>query len=269
MDNNQFPQTPQPVAPQPQPMPIMQAQSGQIGQPAPVDATGAVTSTPDNNTAVSEPQSKAGLIKTIAIIIVSLIAVTFIGLFIWKNMQYGAASTDVQAQIDKAVAVAKDEQAIQLEEEFSQREKEPFRTFSGPADYGQLTFNYPKTWSVYIAQDAANGGDFSAYFNPIEVNAISKDEIYALRLTIRNRDFESVTAEYQRAIDGKDHSLSVETVQYNNFTANRYVGTIPNTEFSGMIVIFKIRDKTVIMQTDTMLFEADFNKVLESVEFNA
>jgi len=34
-------------------------------------------------------------------------------------------------------------------------------------------------------------------------------------------------------------------------------------------VIFKIRDKTAIMQTDSVLFEADYNTLLSTVQFNA
>ena len=109
----------------------------------------------------------AGLVKTVVIVIVSLIAVTFIGLFIWMFVQYNDVQTDVDGQIAAAVAVAKDEQAMEDEAEFLEREKYPYKTFSGPTDYGQLTFEYPKTWSVYVAKDAANGGDFEAYFNPI------------------------------------------------------------------------------------------------------
>jgi hypothetical protein len=88
-----------------------------------------------------------------------------------------------------------------------QREKYPYKTFSGPADYGQLTFEYPKTWSVYVAAPATNGGDFNAYFNPIQVDAVGKDTINALRVTIRNKSFEDVTAEYQKAMDKKDYNV--------------------------------------------------------------
>ncbi len=211
----------------------------------------------------------AGLIKTIVIIIVSLIAVTFIGLFVWMFMQYDEARTDVDGQIAVAVAEAKDEQAMKDEAEFLEREKYPYKTFSGPADYGQLTFEYPRTWSVYIAKDASNGGDFEAYLNPGQVDAVSNTTINALRVTIRDKSFEEVAAEYQRVIDKKDSNLSVSTMTINGTTANRYTGTIPNTELSGFIVIFKIRDKTAILRTDSVLFQSDFDKLLETIQFNA
>ena len=211
----------------------------------------------------------AGLVKTVVIVIVSLIAVTFIGLFIWMFVQYNDVQTDVDGQIAAAVAVAKDEQAMEDEAEFLEREKYPYKTFSGPTDYGQLTFEYPKTWSVYVAKDAANGGDFEAYFNPIQVDAVSKETINALRVMVRDKAFDTVTAEYQKAMEKKDSNLTVSSITVNGATANRYTGTIPDTEFNGIIVIFKIRDKTAVLQTDSVLFEEDFNKLIDTVVFNA
>lgn len=213
--------------------------------------------------------SHTELIKTIVIIVVSLIAVTFIGLFIWMTNQYNDLNDKTQDKIDEAVAAAKDEQASKDEAEFQEREKYPYRTFSGPIDYGQLTFEYPKTWSVYIAAAATKGGDFNAYFNPIQVDAVGKDTINALRVTIQNKSFEDVTAQYQKELDRKEAQLTMEATTVNGTQANRYTGTIPNTDLSGIIVIFKIRDKTVIMQTDNVLFKDDFDKLLETVTFNA
>lgn len=210
-----------------------------------------------------------GLVKTIVIIAVSLLAVTFIGLFVWMRNEYTEKSHDVDGQIRDAVAAAIDEAITKEQAKFLEDEKYPYKTFAGPIDYGELTFEYPKTWSVYIAAAADDGGDFNAYFNPIQVEAVGKDTINALRVTIRNKSFEDVTAEYQKAMERKDANLSVESIVVFQASANRYTGTIPGTDLEGIIVVFKIRDKTVIMQTDSMLFQAEFDKLLETVKFNA
>lgn len=231
---------------------------------------GAVTSSENERTAMEKPKKDIkSIVMIVVIVVMSLIAMTFVGLFVWKNLQYEEISVDVNAKVEKAVAIAKDEVTTRMEDEFLVREKYPYRTFSGPADYGQLTFEYPKTWSVYVAADAINGGDYFAYFNPIEVNPVSENTINALRLIIRDRDIESVVAEYKKAMDKKDSNLTMESVTFSGITANRYTGTIPGTDLSGYIVIFKIRDKTVIMQTDTVVFEEDFNRLLETITFNA
>ncbi len=209
------------------------------------------------------------LIKTTLAVVFGVAALVFMGLFVYFLMQYNAIQEDVTGQINAKVAEAREEQALELEAEFAEREKYPYRSFSGPADYGELSFEYPKTWSVYIASDASRGGDFEAYMNPIEVNEVSDKTINALRVLIRNKDYESVVQDYQRYMDRNDAGLSVETTTVAGTIANRYTGTIPNTEFNGIIVIFKIRDKTAVLQTDSVLFEEDFDTLLKTVKFNA
>ena len=96
---------------------------------------------------------------------------------------------------------------------------------------------------------------------------MSESTVYALRVTIRDKDFESVVSEYQRYLDKGE--LSVETTTVDGTTANRYTGKIPNTELNGVIVIFKIRDKTAVLRTDSALLVDDFNTILSTVKFNA
>lgn len=222
---------------------------------------------------VIPPQKKdySGLIKTIVIIAVSLIAVTFIGLFIWMSGEKEEAETNLNEKIASAVAVAKDELTTKLNKDFMEKEKYPYSTFSGPENYGLLTFEYPKTWSVYVAESAVDGGDFNAYFNPIQVDAVGKDTLNALRVTIRNESFEKVSAEYDKAMAKKDSNLTMTTTKIGrngDVDANRYTGTIPDTELQGIIVTFTIRDKTVIMQTDTVMLQEEFDKLLGTVIFN-
>ena len=231
--------------------------------------TGSVVEPKPAPVAPVEKKDNSTLVFIIVIVFLSVLMVTFFGLFIWKLMDYNEISTDVNGQIDVAVAAAKDKQAMELEQEFSEREKYEYRIFSGPVDYGQLSFEYPKTWSVYVASDASKGGDFKAYFNPIQVNEVSDSTIMALRVSVRDKDFETVAEEYQKYVQARDSKLSMSSVTFNGITANKYVGTIPGTELNGVVVIFKIRDKTAVIQTDSVNFEADYNKLLDTVQFNA
>ncbi|MBR3236624.1 hypothetical protein IKF92_03030 [Candidatus Saccharibacteria bacterium] len=289
MDNGQafqLPQTPQgqpmPQSSGPQPMPqntgaqpmgqpMMQPAGVNVPQPIPVAGQASYRPMMQQMPAPVVKKDNSDLIKIIVIIALSLLAVTFIGLFIWKTVEANDAQSDLEEKIDVAVAEATEKQADKLEEEFAKREKDPYRPFTGPVDYGQLSFEYPKTWSVYVAEAATSGGDYNAYFNPLQVEAVSKETINALRVYILNKGFDEVTKKYQKYVDDEDNPLKIESVtigRKNNITANRYSGTIPDTELSGFIVTFKIRDKTVILQTDSVLFEEDFNRVLGTVTFN-
>lgn len=263
MDNTQLP----PIAP------AGLANNASNGMPvAPTQMATSPAGTPMVKEVKVLPEKKdvSGLIKTIVIIVLSLVAVTFIGLFIWMTVQYNDVQADVQDQIDVAVAKAQDEQKTKSNAQCNKEKEFPYKNFSGPVDYGELTFQYPKTWSVYVADAAISGGDFHAYFNPEIVNTVSKDTINSLRVTITNKSFEDVTEEYQKAMNKKNSNLTVESITFgDDITGNKYTGTIPNTELSGYIVVFKIRDKTAILQTDaqTEQFTAWFNALLETVTF--
>lgn len=224
--------------------------------------------TKTTNTVASAPDPFAkprhSIIETIILVIVSLIAVTFVGLFIWKYLEWDNVKTDVDGQIDVAVAMAIAENTTKLENEFSEREKYPYKTFSGPTDYGSLSFEYPKTWNVYIAKDAANGGDFEAYFNPGEVQPISNDTINSLRVTIRDTAFDSVVKSYDGSL--RNGKLSIVTRNVGSAVANVYTGEVRNN-VQGIVAVFKLRDKTVLIQTDAEIFSAEFYKILDTVTF--
>ena len=267
----------QPMGPaqvaQPIQTPDVQAGAAAGIQSNPVTGAPMMIQTPiSSEPPITYAKQASSLVKTIVIIALSLVSLTFIGLFIWMFMLYNGAKTDVDGQVADAVVAAVDDNTTKLESEFAEREKYPFQTFAGPADYGALTFEYPQTWSVYVARDARNGGDFEAYFNPIEVYEVSNETIDSLRLAIRDRAFDDVVGGYQRELEGDQPKMRLESVTIGkdkNITANRYTGQIPGTEHNGIVVIFKIRDKTVIMQTDSMSFQKDFDTLLSSVRFNA
>lgn len=240
--------------------PVMPVSPVQVQQPLSVPTnTAAMTAA----MAVEPKKSKVGVVGVVMAVVFLIIATTFVGLFVWSRMEYAELEENVNLKIDQAVSEAKTEQALADAEEA----KKDTRIFTGPTDYGQLSFDYPKSWSVYIASDASKGGDFVAYLNPIEIEPVSDSTVYALRVTIRDKDFEAVVAEFQRSLDRGE--LSMETTMVGGTTANRYTGKIPGTDLNGVVVIFKIRDKTAVLRTDSALLVGDFDTILSTVKFNA
>lgn len=216
-----------------------------------------------------ETGKRLSTVHIIIIVLLSLFSVVFLGLFIWAFINYNDVKSDVDAQISYAVNEAVSNREDELEKEFAEREKEPYKTFAGPADYGELGFKYPKTWSVYVDYDFTKGGDYNAYLNPGEVNKVGKETVNALRVSILNKSYDDVIAEYERKASSNNSNLTSQSITVNKTVATEYIGTIPNSSLSGYIVIFKIRDKAVILQTDSVLFKADFDKLLSTVTFNS
>jgi len=207
-------------------------------------------------------KSHANLIETILLVVMSIVAIIFIWLYVQKLIQYKTLSDNIDTQINSAKAVAIAENTTELEKQFEEREKSPYEEFTGPEDYGRFSFMYPKTWSVYIAKDATNGGDFEAYLNPKEVLPVSNTTINALRVRIRDESFDNVVKSYESSL--KNGKLTLKTDTVGGVLANIYTGEIANN-MRGAIMVLKVRDKTVILQTDAETFLDDFYRILDSV----
>lgn len=234
---------------------------GQVGSGQPA----AVISRPDPVPVVPQKDKKRNLIETIILVLVSIVAVTFMGLFAWKYIEWDSVKTNIDGQIDKAVATAKAELRTELEDEFAEREKYPYRTFTGPVDYGSLSFEYPKTWNVYVAKDASGGGDFEAYFNPGEVQPVSSNTINALRVTIKDQAFDTAIRSYDNYVNNGRLTLATRLID-GKVIANVYTGELLN-QIYGVMAAFKLRDKTVLIQTDANIFSDEFYKLLDTVTF--
>lgn len=204
--------------------------------------------------------------KTIIIVILAVVLALALGFAIWSFVNYSDQKTNVDGKISQAVATAQKNQADSDEAKFIARDKEPNRTFVGPDDYGQLSFNYPKTWSVYINKDASDSGNFEAYLNPVSVPPVLSTTQYALRVLIENTDYDKVIASYDSSV--KSGKLKASTVTAaNGATGTRLDGNF-STAIRGSAVIFKIRDKTVTIRTDADTFDPDFNALIATIKFN-
>ncbi|MDO5481051.1 MAG: hypothetical protein Q4F60_01745 [Candidatus Saccharibacteria bacterium] len=215
----------------------------------------------DYNSAVKASGGSLPII--VGLVISTLVAVTFVGLFIWIWGQWSDLSKDFEAKVDAEVAVAVSDNTEKLQAEFDEERKNPYDTFTGPVDYGALSFSYPKTWSVYEVKDGAAGEDFEAYLNPERVSAV--EPIYALRVSILNKTYDTVVGEFQERVQKGE--LALITTQVNGQTANRYEGRIDENRV-GIFTVVKIRDKTAIIQTDAETFRADYDALLGTVTFN-
>lgn len=215
-----------------------------------------------------QPTVKSSPILTVLTVLFGLGTVIFIVLFVWMAARYADVSSDVEKQIKDATIAAVDENTVKLEAEFAEREKTPNRTFAGPADYGEVSFEYPKTWAAYEYSSASNGGDYGAVFFPYTIYGTDDETINALRFSIlSNTSYESFISDLSEDI--ADGLITQDTRQINGANAMFYVGEIREGIYGAMAVI-KLRDKTVILQTDAYtVYGNDFEALLKTVRYNA
>ena len=202
------------------------------------------------------------MVSSIGLIVLST---GLLALSIWAFMNYTDQKTNVNTIRDTAVAAAKKTQFDTDEANFTQREKEPMRQFTGPSDYGAVTFNYPKTWSLFINRDASSGGTYEAYLNPVAVPAISSTQQFALRVLIEEKDYDKALTSYDSLVKKGDLKSSSVT-SADGSTGTRLDGKFSN-DIHGSAVIYKIRDKTLTIRTDATTFTADFNALITTIKF--
>ena len=203
------------------------------------------------------------MVGTIGCLILFLIAGS---LAIWAYMQYSREKSSVNSKVAIKVAEGKREQAEYDWRKCSDDAKNLRVEFVGPTEYGRVSFMYTKTWSVYIANDGSDRGDYKAYFHPVSVPSITnKNSRFALRLEIINKNMDTVLNEYQSRL--KKGELTSSSTEFNGISATRIDGTFEK-ELRGSVVLMKVRDKTIRFSTDADTFKPDFQTILSTVKIS-
>lgn len=210
-----------------------------------------------------------GAINAQLIVIIGLLVlvVGLSGFSVWLFTQYSDQKNNVDSKVAVAEAAARKVQAEEDDLKIKAIEEEPNREFAGPEDYGLLSFKYPKNWSVYVADDpSTNSNTFNAFLHPVTVPPVdSKTARFALRVSIQSVAFDKVLAGYAKTIEKGDITSSPVTV--NEHEGTRLDGLI-SRDIRGSAVLFKVRDKTIIVSSEAETFKEYFDTIIKTIDFN-
>ena len=197
-------------------------------------------------------------------VLLAVFAIALGSVMVWALVNYNDQKDNVDSKIAVAVASAKKEQSVTDEKEFLEREKAPYVQYAGTDDLGRVTFNYPKTWSVYQAK--LDGSGMEVYLHPGAVPVVEQGQQFATEVKVVDRPSDQILRGYEAAV--KSGNLRSSQVVVNGFSGTRLDGKF-SEKITGSIVIFKVRDKTLTVATNADTFKADFdNVILKSLDFN-
>ncbi len=220
------------------------------------------------NNAMIEFRSKSDNGSTNGWMVTAIVSFVFVlvfgGLAIWAYLSYDEQKTNVDGKISDAVATAVKKQSEADAVMYDKKEKNPYDTFYGPYDYGSVSFQYPKTWSVYVANDAGEGGDYEAYFYKDIVPAVSGSQQFMLRVAIQEESYDKVVSSFDSSVQDKE--LTTSAISVNGANGVRLDGNFSD-DIRGAAVIFKIRDKTLVVRTDADTFKTDFDTLIKTIKF--
>ncbi len=202
-----------------------------------------------------------------AIIALIVLVLVFGSFSIWSYIHYVDQKQNVDSKVQEAVATAVLQENKKGEATLEKYKNENTTLFGGPADYGKLTFEYPKYWSAYQASDVSEGGGvtYEAYLNPVVVPPVGDTTKFALRITIEQKTYDQSLAEYQKQIEKGE--LKSSPYSSGTHTGTMLVGNF-NDDIYGTAVLMKMRDRTLTLRTDGDVFKDNFSNILKTVKFN-
>ena len=185
----------------------------------------------------------------------------------WAFGEMNKYKNDTEEIVADAVTVAVDEAETTLENEFVEREKLPTKKYVGPTTYGSVTFDYPKTWSIYEVQQES-GIVLNLYGHPKSVREDDGTRTYALRLTLTPTTYDNQVKNYESYIDSnvlKATPFRLKNVQ--QVLGTQYRGEI-RQGVQGLMTILPLRDRSLVITSESDQFFGDYTDIiLDSLTF--
>ncbi|HSE61026.1 MAG TPA: hypothetical protein VLA88_01885 [Candidatus Saccharimonadales bacterium] len=205
-------------------------------------------------------------ISIILNVVLTVLVLAVGGFAVWAYMGYQDFKENSDAKVDVAVKEAKTQQKKEDDTAFAEQEKLPTRQLVGPDELGSVTLDYPKTWSVYVGSNGSVTPTYEAYLYPGAVPPTNSNTPNALRVSVLNEAYENTLQQMDQFL--KTGDLKASSVTLNGVTGVRFDGKLSvNTQ--GSMVVFKVRDKTLKVFTESETFRGDFDKIiLPSLKFN-
>lgn len=199
---------------------------------------------------------------------VFLIGAIAFGVWAFSNMlDY---KNNVTAKVNTAVTVAKQQEDGVKDAQFAQQEKYPFRTYAGPSAYGNITVQYPKTWSAYVIDDTNSSPFIDGYFYPNTVpDTQSQQSSFALRIQLVQDSYNDVLT----SITGSVQQGQVKVSPYAFPKEPTIVGARVDGAFesnkTGSMIVLPVRNMTLKVWTESPQYEDDFNNnILPNLSFS-
>jgi hypothetical protein len=215
---------------------------------------------------LSVRHNQAGLFNVLVIplILVTLLLFGAGGAAYYFFGQAQDYKNNVDQKITVAVSQAQQKVTEEKDKAFAEKIKSPYSVYNGPAEYGSLRVQYPRTWSAYVdAPTNQTNRPINGYFYPGQVpTATDADNSFALRIYVVQQGYDQIVKQYQSK--QKTGSVSIQPYQSPNIpnvVGVRIDGEVQNKK-QGAMVIIPFRDKTLQMWTESMDFKSDFDNII-------
>lgn len=181
-----------------------------------------------------------------------------LGFGVWAYLERNDYKDNSDAKVAAAVEVAEAELSSKKDNEFLEREKEPLRDFKGSAVFGNITFKYPKTWSGHLLDSEDR---FELKMNPGLVSA-NPGAVHALTVVVEREAYNDYLRRYETFVkSGTARASAFRLQKVPTVLGTRIDGEI-SQGVKGSAVVLPLRDKTMVISTQSEDFVKDFNTII-------
>jgi hypothetical protein len=201
----------------------------------------------------------SGVGIALVLCIIFLVAAISFGGWAFSSRQNFKNNTD-QIVAGK-VAVAKQEEASAKEKEFTERDKNPLRTYNGPEAFGSVSVAYPKSWSGYV-DESGGSAPLDGYFYPgVVPSTTAEGSTFALRVSVLNQSYAEVLKSLQSLQQRPENPTTITAYalpKLPKVVGVQVNGGLPNNK-SGIMVVLPLRAQTLEIWTEGDKYISDFN----------
>jgi len=179
--------------------------------------------------------------------------------FSQRNHYKDHSDQEVSAAVNEAIKTQKTTDAADAAEQA----KKPYDTYIGPSAFGNITINYPKTWSSYVVESERGGNPVSGYFQPGFVPSVTDPEnTFALRVELVQTSYDTVLTQFKSSLTVGKVTIAPYTLpKVPSIVGSRVEGQITPTK-QGTMVILPLRNMTLKIWTESNDFKADLDTAI-------
>lgn len=214
-------------------------------------------------------QREAINVLLIPLILVTVFFMAAAGFGVWAFTSRTTYKEDSDKLSAAAAAEAREEQETADAAKFEEAAKKPYDSYIGPAAFGNITVNYPKTWSAYVVENERGSAPVSGYFQPKTVPSVTDpDYNFALRVELVGTAYQTALDQFKSQIEAGKASIQPFTLpKVPSVVGSRIEGQITNRK-QGTMIVMPLRNMTLKVWTESNDFKGDLDThVLPNLTF--
>lgn len=180
------------------------------------------------------------------------------GLWAYNERTHYKEESDQEVAVAVQKATAATQEADKLK--YAEEAKKPYDVYIGPAAFGNITVNYPKTWSSYVVENERGGNPVNGYFQPNVVpNVTDPDNSYALRVELVTSSYDTILKQFSNMT--KQNQVTVKPYvlpKVPSIVGSRVEGQITPKK-QGTMIVLPLRNMTLKVWTESNDFKADLD----------